>query len=266
MFRFGGKAVLFYSPSGPVQYVSGTYSAGGLSEASVPRTVDYGGWEGFYASTGFVDEQGRRILLGWMPEGRGAEFPIQLDWTGALALPRLVNLKPNGAISMTPIPELETLRGECLKFADLLMTTAAWDIGAFSSSFECMMEIQKPSEGSGELSVSVLVSACGRERTDVRLDFATGTIAIDRSRSSLFPGVHKTAVTGKLNLEDFTETIKLRIYVDRSTIEVFVDDDTCLSARVYPSLDESKGIQLRANGVVRVIVMEIWKMNAADIR
>lgn len=266
IFRFDDKAVLFYSPSGPVQYVTGTFSPEGLSDASGPLTADYGGWEGFYASTGFVDERGRRVLLGWMPEGRGENFPIPLEWTGAMALPRLVGLKPNGAVSFTPVPELESLRGECVGFADVRIGTEPRDTGVQSTAFECLLEIGKPSEAAGELTVSVLVSACGRERTDVRLDFAARTVEIDRSNSSLFPGVHKSSVVGHFNPDDSVDTLKLRIFVDRSTIEVFADDETCLSARVYPSLDDSKGVRLHSNGEIRVAEANIWEMNAADIR
>jgi beta-fructofuranosidase len=266
LFRFGDRAVLFYSPSGPVQYVSGMWNEDGLSEVSWRGTVDYGGWEGYYASTGFVDQKGRRILLGWMPEGRGEGFPIRLDWSGALALPRIVDLKPNGALAISPIPELDMLRGKSASFADFRVGPVPWDTGVFSSSFECAMEIEKPSDENGELIVSLFVSACGRERTDLRLDFATNTIVIDRSKSSLFPGVHTFPVIGKLNPEDAEKTLKLRIFADQSSIEVFAGDETCITARVYPSLDESKGIQLRSNGEIHVIGIELWEMKAADIR
>ncbi|MCC3373717.1 glycoside hydrolase family 32 protein [Cohnella sp. REN36] len=265
LFRFGDRALLLYSPNGPVQYVSGLWDAGGLTEELARGTVDYGGWEGFYASTGFVDEGGRRILLGWMPEGRGDGFPVPLEWTGALALPRLVDLKADGTLSVVPIPEIETLRGERASFANVRVGSAPFDAGVRSSSFECALEIERPAVG-GELAVSVLASPCGRERTEVRLDFTAGTIAIDRSHSSLFPGVHKTSVIGKLPEGEAGAVLKLRVFVDQSVIECFADDAAILTARVYPSLDDSLGIRLQAGGEARIASLDIWEMRAAEIQ
>lgn len=265
IFRFGDQAVVCYSPSGPVGYVSGTFAADGFSEVARRGIVDYGGWDGFYASTGFVDERGRRVLLGWMPESRGENFPVPLEWTGALALPRLVDLKPNGALAIVPVPELEALRGERLSWADMRVGSDPFDPGVSSSSFECALDIEAPAGGKGELTVSVLVSACGRERTDVRVDFAEGTITVDRSASSLFPEVRKSPLVGRFNLEDGERAIRLRLFVDQSSIELFAGDEICITARIYPSLDDSLGLRLQADGEVRVADMAFWEMKAAEI-
>jgi len=266
LFRFGEKAVLCYSPNGPVRYVSGTMAGDRLTDIRRHGTVDYGGWEGFYASTGFVDEKGRRILLGWAPEGRGPDFPVSLDWAGALALPRLVGLKPNGALAMAPVPELETLRGGKRSFANLRVGTAPVGTGIRSASFECLLEIDRKALETGGLTVSVLASPCGRERTDVRLDGTAQAVVIDRSQSSLFPNVHKTAIRGDLPPADGGGPLRLRLFVDRSIVEVFVDDETCLTARVYPSLEDSDGIELRSGGEAVVARLDIWTMKAAEIR
>ncbi|NIK79035.1 beta-fructofuranosidase [Paenibacillus castaneae] len=266
LFRFGDKAVLFYSPSGPVRYVSGTISENRLTDVLRHGTVDFSGWEGYYASTGFVDEKGRRILLGWVPEGRGEDFPASLEWAGMLALPRLVNLKPNGALAMSPVPELETLRGESRSFADVSVGQAPMNTGVNSTSFECLVEIDRRTAGTGKLIVSIFATACGRENTDVCLDLATNAIVIDRSNSSLFPNVHKSPVKGDLPPADEAEPLRLRIFADQSIVEVFVDDETCLSARIYPSLDGSDGIELRSSGDMVVSKIEVWEMKEAEIR
>jgi Beta-fructosidases (levanase/invertase) len=267
LFRFGDKAVLFYSPSGPVRYLSGTISGDRLTDVQKHGTVDYGGWEGYYASTGFVDENGRRIVHGWIPEGRGEEFPVNLDWAGALALPRVVDLKPNGALSMSPVPELVTLRGEKHNFTDISVGTVSTNTGIQSTSFECLLEIDRRAMTNNALNISVFASACGKEYTDVCLDLGANSITIDRANSSLLPKVHKTPVTGELPPTDGADIIKLRIFADQSIIEVFVDDETCLTARVYPTLADSSGIQLRSsNGESVVSSMQIWEMKAAEIK
>lgn len=264
LFRFGDKAVLFYSPSGPVRYITGTISGDKFTEVQKHGTVDYGGWEGYYASTGFVDEKGRRILHGWVPEGRGESFPVSLDWAGALALPRVVELKPNGAITMSPVPELEALRGESHRFGNVEVRPKPMNTGVHSTSYECSLEIDRRNLDTKEMIVSVFVSSCGRERTDVRLNLATNSISIDRSFSSLFPNVNKSPIKGDLPAADNAETLNLRIFADQSIIEVFVNNETCLTARVYPSLEDSDGVELSSSGEIIVSKMEVWEMNAAS--
>lgn len=267
MFRFDDKAVLFYSPSAPVQYVTGPWNAEGLTEVEGSGTVDTGGWDGYYASTGFVDEAGRRILLGWMPECRGDAFPVALDWNGALALPRVVELKPNGKISMVPIPELESLRSESVSWAEVLVSEGQpFETGVSSTTFECALNIQKPAEAGDALTISVLASSDGREHTDVRVDWAAGTITLDRSNSSLFDGVRKAETVSKLSVEEGADSLQLRIFVDQSSVELFAGDEICMTARVYPSLDDSNGVRLQSSGEVRVSGLEIWELRAAEIQ
>ncbi|GLX66064.1 hypothetical protein MU1_04080 [Paenibacillus glycanilyticus] len=96
----------------------------------------------------------------------------------------------------------------------------------------------------------------------MRLDWTANTIVIDRSESSLFPGVHKSSVEGKLPAGEGGERLRLRIFADQSIVEVFADDETCLTARVYPSLEDSNGIRSSETIVQQV---EIWEMNAAEM-
>ncbi|GLX67580.1 glycoside hydrolase family 32 protein [Paenibacillus glycanilyticus] len=269
LFRFEeDKAVLFYSPSGQVRYMTGTINGDKLTDVQMHGTVDFGGMQGYYASTGFVDEAGRRILLGWSPEeARGKDFLVNLDWAGALALPRVVQLKPNGAIAMSPVPEIERLRGSHHMFQQLRVSSTKVDTDLHSTSFECLLEMDRDALGVQAIIVSLFASPCGREHTDVRLDLVSNKVTIDRSSSSLFPDVNKTPVEGNLPQAEGSEPVKLRIFADQSMIEVFVNDETCLTARVYPTLEESNGLALQTSLSEAVISsMQAWEMKAADIR
>ncbi|MFB9276423.1 glycoside hydrolase family 32 protein [Cohnella cellulosilytica] len=264
LFRFGEKTVLFYSPSAQVRYITGTINADGALEADYRGTADYAGFEGYYASSGFVDEQGRCVLLGWMPEGRGEDFPEPAEWAGALALPRLVSLNADGSIRMSPLPELSQLRGERQAWDNVRLGAAPVDAGMRSNTFECALELEGAGGASGAVTLSVLQSPCGRERTDIVVDFSGDRIVIDRSQSSLFLNTHKTPVEGKLP-SGARDSLELRIFVDRSTVEVFANEETCLSARVYPSLADSDGIQIRSDGEVLLKNWQVWAMNSAAI-
>ena len=44
------------------------------------------------------------------------------------------------------------------------------------------------------------------------------------------------------------ETLKLRVFVDKSVVEVFANGQQCVAARVYPDRADSVGVSLRAQG------------------
>ena len=59
-------------------------------------------------------------------------------------------------------------------------------------------------------------------------------ITIDSSCSSILPDVRTRAPeTGSVSIEP-DETLKLRVFVDKSVVEVFVNGKQCVALRVYP--------------------------------
>jgi beta-fructofuranosidase len=71
--------------------------------------VDYG--YSLYAPQSFADEHGRRIMFGWLREERSGETQVAAGWSGAMSLPRVLSLSPQGHLDMAPAPEVECLRG-----------------------------------------------------------------------------------------------------------------------------------------------------------
>jgi len=62
---------------------------------------------------------------------------------------------------------------------------------------------------------------------------------------------------------DEDETLKLHIFIDKSVVEVFVNGRQCVAQRVYPGLDNSDGVSLRAQGTdAELISLDVWKMNS----
>ena len=86
-------------------------------------------------------------------------------------------------------------------------------------------------------------------------------ISIDSSYSSLSPDVRSRAPeTGPVFLER-DEPLRLRVFVDRSVVEVFVNGKQCVAMRVYPEREDSVGVSLRSQGQdARVVSLEAWQM------
>ncbi|MDE0140500.1 MAG: glycoside hydrolase family 32 protein [Caldilineaceae bacterium] len=88
-----------------------------------------------------------------------------------------------------------------------------------------------------------------------------GLISIDSAYASLSPDVRSRAPeTGPVFLER-DEPLRLRVFVDRSVVEVFANGRQCVAMRVYPEREDSVGVSLRSQGQdARVVSLEAWQM------
>jgi beta-fructofuranosidase len=61
------------------------------------------------------------------------------------------------------------------------------------------------------------------------------------------------------------EALRLRIFVDRSIVEVFANGRQCVTQRVYPAGAESTGIAVEAiGGTATLCFLRCWEMAATN--
>jgi beta-fructofuranosidase len=90
----------------------------------------------------------------------------------------------------------------------------------------------------------------------------TSAITLDNSRSSLYPNVYaRVPETAYVSFKK-GELVDLHIFIDRSLVEVFVNGRQFVAAGVYPSLEDSTGISIRAQGRPAILKsLDAWQMN-----
>ena len=86
-------------------------------------------------------------------------------------------------------------------------------------------------------------------------------VSLQTGHSSVLPGARARAPeTAPVRLER-GEHIKLRIFIDRSVVEVFINGKQCVAARVYPGRDDSIGVSIRSQGSSSELVsLDAWQM------
>ena len=92
---------------------------------------------------------------------------------------------------------------------------------------------------------------------------ALSVVTLDGTRASLLPDVLSRPPESAPVFVAPNEPFKLRIFVDRGIVEVFVNGRQCLALRVHPSRADSVGVSLRAQGqdaTLRSLVA--WRMKA----
>ena len=59
------------------------------------------------------------------------------------------------------------------------------------------------------------------------------------------------------------EPVELRVFIDKSVVEVFVNGKQCVAVRVYPGREDSVGVSLRAQGQdAQLESLDAWQMKS----
>jgi len=256
----GDKHVLLISPI-PLRktlYMVGTYADHRFTPERA-GVVDAGGH--FYAPQSMRDARGRRLIWGWVWEGRDEPAQQAAGWAGVMSLPRVLELLPDGTVGFAPAPELESLRERHWGWRDLQLTPAAANVLAEVHSDTLEISAEFAPGDAAAFGIDVRCSADRGERTRIVYDRARQHLEIDRRQSSASVADQHDSYGGTLALKD-GEPLTLRVFVDRSVIEVFANGRLCLTSRVYPS-EASLGVALFAQGgSVDVRAIDVWNMKS----
>ena len=227
----------------------------------VVRRLDFGDAL-FYAPQTFVDERGRRIMWGWVKEGRSDESQRAAGWAGVMALPRVLSLRPDGFLGFQPAPELEMLRGEHRRVIDVaVMPTSAVPLDDVRG--DCLEIIAEFEPGDAEeFGLTVCRAPDGVEETRILYDAVGRRLIVDRERSSLSHDVDSGMHEGLLDLA-LDEPLSLHVFLDRSVVEVYANGRACLTSRIYPSRPDSLGLALFARGgTANLTSLDVWQLTS----
>ena len=216
------------------------------------------------------------------PDGDGGVYVIHNinagkpteGWDHIMSLPRLLTLGEDDTLCIEPIPPLEKLRSDHRHVGAMPMP-ANRDIpidGVYGSSTELAVKID-PQDARG-ICIKVLRSPNDEEYTAIQLHRQGGfrksplaprsdALSVDISRSSLSPEVMaRPPEVAPFELED-DEPLDLRVFVDKSVVEVFANGRQAIALRVYPEREDSVGVSIRAQGRdAALLSLDAWRMKS----
>ena len=86
-------------------------------------------------------------------------------------------------------------------------------------------------------------------------------ITLDMSHASILPDIQPRAPEVAQVYIAPDEPLKLRVFVDKSVVEVFVNGRQCVAVRVYPGREDSVGVLLRSLGQASTLTsLDAWQM------
>ncbi|HZG69540.1 MAG TPA: GH32 C-terminal domain-containing protein, partial [Herpetosiphonaceae bacterium] len=264
-FPLGGKHVLLVSvwDDGRLHYTAafvGTY-AGHRFVPERLQKLDYGD-RFFYAPQTMLDDQGRRIVFGWIPEGRDAEAQLRAGWSGVMSLPRVLSLAPDGGLHVAPAQELTALRGTHRRVTAIPIgeTVPDWPDDLRGDTVEISAVIDLGN--AAEVGLKVRSAPDGVEQTTIVYDRAGRRLVLNRERSSTDESAERSAHSAPLELAP-GEPLVLRVFLDRSVIEVFANERVTLTSRVYPAGAQSAGITpLVRGGTAKLRELDLWQIRS----
>ncbi|TFG50421.1 MAG: glycoside hydrolase family 32 protein [Candidatus Brocadiia bacterium] len=258
LFKFGDKYMLLcISHKLGCRYYIGEWK----NEQFYPEFHERMSWidNDYFAPESLLDGKGRRIMWAWLFDGRKEKARKASEWSGTMSLPRVLTPAKDGSLLITPPEELEILRYNPKSMKNLTVKAdsemAIKDVSG--NSIEIVAEMVP--NGAKQFGVKVCVSPDGQEETVIYYDTTDSKIKIDTEKSSLDQGP-KSVEAGPLKLNP-GEPLKLRIFVDKSVVEVFANDRQAVMRRIYPTKKDSVNVVVFSKGgSVKVPVLKAWDM------
>jgi beta-fructofuranosidase len=194
----------------------------------------------FYAPQTTFTPDGRRILIGWMGLPDMLYPTDQHGWAHCLTLARELTIQ-DSKLLQRPVKEVELLRKEkreaVHKIANSQIHLKDWN----SSSYElvCVLRLDDASKA------GIAFRTGDKEETLLYYDANTKHLLLDRTQT----GEKLAQENGHIRRYPLdNKKMELRLFVDQSSVEVFINDgEAVMTARLFPSQD-SNGISFFAEG------------------
>ncbi len=228
---------------------------------------DYG--PDYYAAVSWGDvpkSDGRRLWLGWMSNWEyGGDVPTS-PWRSAMSIPREVGLRQTVdgiRLVQKPAREMESLRDKHFEFKGGDIADAnAWLAKNHIHGNRLELVVELEPQSAGIAGVEVLKG--DKQATVIGVDRDRGTVFVDRKHSGnvsfnpKFYGVYDAPLATR------DGKVKLHIFVDACSVEVFVNDgEPVFTALVFPSA-ASRGVELLGSGNgTKIHSLNVWTLKSS---
>lgn len=251
-FPLGNKHVLLISTMGKVRWKVGTYA----NQRFTPEKEGVVDWGSYYAAKTMLDADGRRILWGWIPEARPEADLIAAGWAGVMSLPRVLSLTAQNELSTEVAPVVEKLRAPHGSNCGAAGTVHS---SVEDAGLRCKCRQEFDTLAIKDLAAEIDLDL--RPRQDdfiLRLTSDAGDfVSISCSRKSGMRELRVNTVTALLPGSP-GDSMRLRIFLDGSVLELFANNTVAVTARAYQKA--SAALRLSLEGDVEPLSLSAWQI------
>lgn len=251
LFTLDGQDVLLTSPQEMLEekyefhagdgtiYILGDYDKGtDKFTEHIVRAVDMG--LDFYAPQTMKTSDGRRIMIGWMQSWCTSWFSETDGFCGMMSIPRELQVR-GGILCQNPVRELEKYYSNKQIVEREVLSNNYKEYTALRGREQ---NLDLTIEGDADYVFEMRLAANQDYESTIRYERASQLLTFDRSRS----GVRKDAANVRTIkvISDYTQ-LKLRIVMDRYSIEIFVNDGEQAMTSVIRTDYCADGVFMRAD-------------------
>jgi len=181
------------------------------------------------------EQDGRRVIIGWMSNWKYANDTPTGAWRGAMTLPRVLSLtnRDEGIVlSQMPVREIEQLRKESRNWNMLMVTPES---PYMLKTKDDLLEIEADIDIQSAGEVYIKMQSSGQSVTTIGYDPVRQWLFIDRSKSGMTDFHPSFACKHGARLVPENGKIKLHIWLDRNAVEVYANEGlVVLTDQIFP--------------------------------
>lgn len=215
------------------------------------QSIDYG--IDFYAPQTVLTPDGRRVMIGWMQNWDSCNLRSpEAAWFGQMSLPRELFIK-NGRLYQKPIRELDALRCNKVVHKNVLVSGCIGLDGVKGRRIDMEVTLRPADQENLYRKFAVRFAQNDRYHTALSFRPQESILKVDRK----FSGSRRAIIHQRRSLVNSSGgELKLRIILDRFSVEVFVNDgEQVMSATMYTD-QSADGITFFADGDVMIDVVK----------
>ena len=261
-FELDGKWVLLTSPqdmlpegfeyhngNGTLCLIGDYDEETGTFKETHDQSIDYG--IDFYAAQTVLAPDGRRIMIGWMQNWDACSMRSPEDpWMGQMSLPRELSVR-DGRLYQRPVRELDAMRRRQIQYTNVAVSGVVKLDGLRGRMVDMELRIRPEDLQNPYQKFAVRFAQNDRYYTSLSFRPQESILKIDRK----FSGSRRAIIHQRRSLVKTADgELKLRIILDRFSVEVFVNDgEQVLTATMYTE-QEADGISFFADGTAQIDV------------
>lgn len=251
-------------------YWTGSINADGTfaPDSRTPKTVEMAGFSkdgyGLLSPTIF-QKDGKTLMLGIVPDKLAGSENYKMGYAHTYSLPREISLDSKGNLIQKPFSGLAAMRSESsFKMTDFDLTAEKKLDPVQGRSLELSAKFVV---GNGDFGFSFLGN--GDKKVTLTYQPNSGMLSLDMSginrivNDGIFGGVYNYALPTPVAMG---EEMTLKVFVDHSIIDIFVNDTYAASVRVFPrDVDAVKATAFAKNGSVKMTSLEAYVLDETRV-
>src|SRR5699024_10127587 len=265
-FTIDGSDVFAFSPHGLDKYRYSYWNArqSGYITGRLYRgtlVMDHGEFHefdhgfDFYAPKTAIGENGETILIASMSIEE-SDYPTENQgWSGCMTVPRVMTLA-QGRIRQNPVADLEKLRYDGISAEGYFNHFPRKMKDFYGDCYELIIDINE--NNASEIYIKLRMSR--QEETLLIYNTESRLFTLDVEFSGKLPG----NVDGTKRSVELEEDLRqLRIYMDKSSIEIFINEgEAVMSSRIFPD-KRAHGVEMSTEIGDCYVSMTQYKMKSS---